>query len=186
VKKQLSLLKTKIETIEERFAIGEIESDIFKKFNTKYKEDQKDVESNLLNSTISSSNLQMAIDKALKISSNLSYIWTSGDLTQKKKIQNLVFPSGIGYDKSKGRVRTTRVNSIFSCIPYIARELRETKNGEPVKKKPILRLGDPEGIRTPNRQSRNLIFYPVELRSHFGKYIIFRVFPLYISFIFTL
>ena len=28
VKKQLSLLKTKIETIEERFAIGEIESDI--------------------------------------------------------------------------------------------------------------------------------------------------------------
>lgn len=24
--------------------------------------------------------------------------------------------------------------------------------------------GDPGGIRTPNRQSRNLIFYPVELR----------------------
>ena len=26
---------------------------------------------------------------------------------------------------------------------------------------------DREGIRTPNPQSRNLIFYPVELRSHF-------------------
>jgi hypothetical protein len=26
---------------------------------------------------------------------------------------------------------------------------------------------DPEGIRTPNRQSRNLIFYPVELLGHF-------------------
>ena len=25
---------------------------------------------------------------------------------------------------------------------------------------------DREGIRTPNPQSRNLIFYPVELRSH--------------------
>ena len=112
VKKQLSLLKTKIETIEERFAIGEIENDIYTKFNTKYKEDQKDLESNLLNSTISSSNLQIAIEKALKISSNLSEIWTSGDLTQKKKIQNLVFPSGIGYDKSNGKVRTTRVNSI--------------------------------------------------------------------------
>jgi hypothetical protein len=73
------------------FAIGEIESDIYKKFNTKYKEDQKELESNLINSTISSLNLQMAIDKALKISSNFSDIWTSGDLTQKKKIQNLVF-----------------------------------------------------------------------------------------------
>ena len=64
------------------FAIGEIESDIYKKFNTKYKEDQKELESNLINSTISSLNLQMAIDKALKISSNFSDIWTSGDLTQ--------------------------------------------------------------------------------------------------------
>ena len=81
MKKQLSLLKTKIETIEERFAIGE--NDIY----TKYKEEKKDLESNLLNSTISSSNLQIAIDKALKISSNLSDIWTSVDLTQKKKIQ---------------------------------------------------------------------------------------------------
>jgi hypothetical protein len=34
---------------------------------------------------------------------------------------------------------------------------------------------DLEGIRTPNHQSRNLIFYPVELRGHFifDKYIIF-------------
>jgi len=132
VKKQLSLLKTKIETIEERFAIGEIENDIYTKFNTKYKEDQKDLESNLLNSTISSSNLQIAIEKALKISSNLSEIWTSGDLTQKKKIQNLVFPSGIGYDKSKGRVRTERVNTIFSAIPLLSRSLAKTKSGEPV------------------------------------------------------
>ena len=31
----------------------------------------------------------------------------------------------------------------------------------------ILRFSDPEGIRTPNRQSRNLIFYPVELLGHF-------------------
>lgn len=26
---------------------------------------------------------------------------------------------------------------------------------------------DPGGVRTPNPQSRNLIFYPVELRGHF-------------------
>ena len=33
--------------------------------------------------------------------------------------------------------------------------------------RPIGFIRDREGIRTPNPQSRNLIFYPVELRSHF-------------------
>ena len=56
------------------------------------------------------------------MSSNLTDIWTFGGLGQKKKIQNLVFPSGLGYDKSNGKVRTTRVNSIFSCITEIAKK----------------------------------------------------------------
>ena len=126
-------LESKIDTIEERYAIGEIDKTIYRKFISKFNIEKVDLESNLLNSTISSSNLQIAIDKALKISSNLSEIWTSVDLSQKNKIQNLVFPSGLGYDKSNGKVRTTRVNSIFSCIPDISKELRETKSGEPVK-----------------------------------------------------
>ena len=39
---------------------------------------------------------------------------------------------------------------------------------------------DPGGIRTPNHQSRNLIFYPVELRSQECKYIIFTADTFYI------
>ena len=38
----------------------------------------------------------------------------------------------------------------------------------PKNKKLFLEINcDPEGIRTPNRQSRNLIFYPVELLGHY-------------------
>ena len=133
VKKQLSLLKSKIDTIEERFAIGEIDNEIYKKFKTKYEAEEKKLESNLFSSTVSSSNLQIAIDKALKMSSNLSELWTSGDLSQKKKIQSLVFPSGIGYDKLKGKVQTKRVNSIFSSIPFIDQRIwHKIKSGEPV------------------------------------------------------
>ena len=61
-----------------------------------------DLESNLLNSTISSSNLQKAINSALDMSTNLTARVPFGDLSQKKKIQNLVFTSGLGYDKSNG------------------------------------------------------------------------------------
>jgi len=66
------------------------------------------------------------------MSSNLSELWASGDLPQKKKIQSLVFPSGIGYDKLKGRVQTKKVNSIFSSIPLITKDLMKIKSGESI------------------------------------------------------
>jgi len=97
--------------MEERFAIGEINKEIYEKFKVKYQSEINDLESNLFNSSISSSNLEKAIKKALRVASNLNELWTSGDLTQKKKLQNLVFPSGIGYDKLNGEVRTKKVNS---------------------------------------------------------------------------
>ena len=65
-KNQMSLLKSKIDTIEERFEIGEIDTKIYKKFKTKYESEEKKLESNLFNSTISRSNLQIAIDKSTK------------------------------------------------------------------------------------------------------------------------
>ena len=57
---------------------------------------------------------------------------SNGDLPQKKKIQSLVFPSGIGYDKLKGKVQTKRVNSILSSIPLLSVDLAKIKSGEPV------------------------------------------------------
>ena len=84
------------------------------------------------NSTISSSNLEKAINKALKISSKLCELWSNGGLPQKRKIQDLVFPSGIDYDKSNNRVQTKRVNSIFKLIPSISDDLKKIKSGEKV------------------------------------------------------
>ena len=84
------------------------------------------------NSVISSSNLEKAINKALNISSDLCELWLNGVLPQKRKIQDLVFPSGIGYDKSNNRVQTKRVNSIFKLIPSISDDFKKIKSGEKV------------------------------------------------------
>ena len=66
------------------------------------------------------------------MSSTLHEIWISGDLDQKRQIQQLVFPSGIGYDKQNDRVQTKRVNSIFSAIPLLIKDLDKIKSGEPI------------------------------------------------------
>ena len=54
-------------------------------------------------------------------------------MRQNRKLQQLVFPSGMGYNKQIDEVQTKRVNSIFSSIPLIATDLAQQKSGEPVK-----------------------------------------------------
>ena len=132
VKKTITELSTKIESIEERYALGEINSAIYKKFKDKYESQKQELQSKIENPTLNSSNLELAIDKALNLSESLEKIWTEGDLKQKQNLQNLVFPSGLGYDKSNDRVRTPKVNAIFGSIPILSREISNIKNGEPI------------------------------------------------------
>ena len=84
------------------------------------------------NPSLSSSNLELAIDKALTLSESLEKIWLDGDLKQQQKLQNLVFPSGLGYDKSNDIVRTPKVNAIFGSIPILSKEISNIKKGEPI------------------------------------------------------
>ena len=78
------------------------------------------------------SNLELAIDKALTLSESLEKIWVDGDLKQRQKLQHLVFPSGLGYDKSNDQVRTPKVNAIFGSIQILSKEISNIKKGEPI------------------------------------------------------
>ena len=146
LKKQLKEVNEKIDAIEERFAVGEIDTEIYQKFKSKYTANQKQISTTLSQSAISSSNLKKAIDAALNLSTNISKIWTSGDLQQKKRIQRLVFPSGIGYDKQNDAVRTLKTNSLFSLISIAQRELLKTKNGKSIQMNQFSVRVSPEGF----------------------------------------
>jgi len=146
VKKTITELSTKIESIEERYALGEINSAIYKKFKDKYESQKQELQSKIENPTLNSSNLELAIDKALNLSESLEKIWTEGDLKQKQNLQNLVFPSGLGYDKSNDRVRTLKVNAIFGSIPILSKEISNIKNGEPIPVNQFSGLVTPIGL----------------------------------------
>ena len=147
VKKTITELSTKIESIEERYALGEINSAIYKKFKDKYESQKQELQSKIENPTLNSSNLELAIDKALNLSESLEKIWTEGDLKQKQNLQNLVFPSGLGYDKSNDRVRTPKVNAIFGSIPILSKEISNIKNGEPIPVNQFSGLVTPAGFK---------------------------------------
>ena len=131
-KKKRTELKLKLESVVERFATGEIDANIYTKYSKKYHQAMTEIDEKLENPAFLSSNLEKTIRKATHIACNISGYWDSGGLFEKKSIQKLIFPGGIGYNKQLDKVQTTRVNSIFSLIPDIKKVLKGQKKGETI------------------------------------------------------
>ena len=62
-----------------------------------------------------------------------SQLWVSSDSSDKQRLQYLIYPDGILYNKENNTVRTPRVNSIFTAISYLSYISAENKNGQPTQ-----------------------------------------------------
>ena len=131
--KRISELKSQIDTLEERYALGKIEKEPFKKFTAKYKEEITILYAELDENKNLSSNITIAIEKGLQIAENISQLWITSDYNYKQQLQFLVFPDGMAYDKKNKSVRTSRINTIFSQIVEQSRVLEETKKDNPLQ-----------------------------------------------------
>lgn len=83
----------------------------------------------------------------MELSTSLNDIWANRDLKQKQKLQKLVFPSGVGYDKSNDRVRTSKVNAIFYANHLLSKGLDGKKKGESISKNQFSDLVTPAGFK---------------------------------------
>ncbi len=127
LKSNLTELNKKIEKIEERFALGEINKEMHKKFTTKFEQERAEIKGEINKSSINFSNLKKPLNFALKIRSNPLLLWGSSNYDKKKVFQNLLFPEGIYYNRDLDQSRTTRINSFFSLIASISRDLEGNK-----------------------------------------------------------
>jgi site-specific DNA recombinase len=129
IKKNLSIIRVQLEKIEERYALGEIPLQIFERLSNKYSVEIEEAEQLLTENSFDSSNLEKVVEKGLEIIANISRSWACGDYDEKQRLQKLVFPEGIKYDKKNNTVRTLRVNSLFAAIPHLTQVLEENKKG---------------------------------------------------------
>ena len=128
-RKKLSELNGKIEKLEERYVQGEVEPILFQKFSLKYQNEKKELEKLLSFSEISGSNLEKLVEKRMELTGNLSKTWALSGFDGKRKLQTLVFPEGILYNKQKDLVRTPRIHSLFAPIPSLSAALKGNKKG---------------------------------------------------------
>ena len=85
---------------------------------------------NLELTTNNTSNYVETLSKTLQFSLKLPVIWSSGNVAQKKKLQKLIFPDGITYDRKNGAFRTPKINEVFDCIAYLNSVSTENKKGQ--------------------------------------------------------
>jgi site-specific DNA recombinase len=123
-------IEKKIETIEERFVMGEIGKEIFEKYNHKYLDEKQAVLGELDKNDFSLSNLTEYITFSLRMASELGLLWENGSYSVKEKLQYLVFPEGILYDRETADYRTERVNSVFELISCISEHLSSKEKGQ--------------------------------------------------------
>jgi hypothetical protein len=76
-----------------------------------------------------SSNLEKAVTKSFKIAEKLHQAWVTADYYDKQRLQYLIFPEGMQYDKKNNEVRTSRLNSIFCQISMESSLSEENKKG---------------------------------------------------------
>ena len=153
-KANLTEVTGRLETIEERFAIGEIDRPIFEKYHLKYQGEKLEIEGMLENASISSSNLEQCVEYTVNLSGNLLKMWREADILGKQNIKSLVFPEGVRYNREKDEVRTERVNIYFSVIPTLSAHYREEKEKGKYSKNTFPHLVESEGFEPSSREGK--------------------------------
>ena len=80
------------------------------------------------------------------MASELPSLWRKANFEGKRKLQYLVFPEGIRYDRKNDDYRTTRINLLFSGIPYLTRLVDDYKKGDSIKIDQIPAWVGPPGL----------------------------------------
>lgn len=115
-KANLTIVKTKMEHLEERYVFGEVSEQLYKKHLTNLTTEQQEIETQvdkLKAGLVSNEELKQAREGIVK---NLAHLWLTGNLQSKRIIQSAIFPEGILFDKLTDRLVIKKMAPGFVLI----------------------------------------------------------------------
>ena len=126
------------------FNYGEINMELYNKFSNKLKSEQQEIEKEIQNSTIEKSKFELYVENSMKLLANLPKTWELSNYVNKQKLQNLLFPHGIQYNRENDRYLSLEVNPVLSLINTLSVSYNKkgnTQNTEEMKKFHEVSLG---------------------------------------------
>ena len=140
LRKQRTETEKKISICKTRYALGEIESEVYLPALANLEEKLKEIDAELEKYVGILSNYQNKLDKISLICSNTSSYWKTSDLETRKRIQKLAFPDGIFYDREKGNYRTSNKNVIYNVIAKLSMSYKQKEGEKPSDFSPSVKL----------------------------------------------
>ncbi len=125
---QLTEVDKNLNALKERWALGKITEEVYQEFAPKYQEKKNKIEDELNRINCNSSNLENNLQIALELSHNLLNIWDVEDYSEKQRLQYLVFPKGMTYNRQNNTVQTTEINCIFAQVSFLNVVYRASEN----------------------------------------------------------
>ena len=127
LKKQKSEYLGKWKKCKVRFGIGEIDEEIFEMTVKSLQEKLDDIERGLAECKRNLSNLDGEVDDVLAMCCKLDSLWRDASLETCQKLQNLLFPNGVLWDKDKDNYRTFDENEALSIIARLSVNYKNKK-----------------------------------------------------------
>ena len=118
-----SYQKDKMEQIKRRLQGFRTNLQIFEHLNEQLLKINKELNSG----KVKISNLESLLKKALEKLENLSKIWNSGELEEKRALQKTLFPEGIFYDAKNNQYLTKNTNQFIELVACLSRNCEGIK-----------------------------------------------------------
>ena len=142
LKRRLSEADTSIKQVRIRFAEGRIDDETFQTAIEEFqnRKDQITLELGHWNDNLS--NLEKQIPTIVTTATHIGDLWHNAGLETKRRIQNLVFPDGILWDKEKRDYRTLSRNKFFDVLDKFTITYGDKKETAPNETVPLCGWGD--------------------------------------------
>ena len=118
--------------LQEKFHVKEeMTRDVFDRLMTKLVNDREQISKELSKLGVMISNLSDKLKQAATFCLNLPSLWVQGGISLREKLQKLIFPEGLFYDKKLQAFRTTKINSVIAEIARVSSSLGVVEKGLP-------------------------------------------------------
>ena len=130
LRKNRQVIERKLERLEERFIDEEIDQAMWVKHSTRFRQSIIGIDNEIEKARGNLSNPQEIAAYATEIATNLAKMWDSGGYAQRQRVQEMVFPEGISYNRENDNYRTFRINTIFDVFSDFSPNIEQKRNGQ--------------------------------------------------------
>ncbi len=134
LEKQFESLKKQSKDLKIRFGLGKIDDETYGLALEHLNDQIGKISKELNNGEVKISNLDKLLENSLKKLGNISKMWVSSELEEKRMLQKTLFPDGIFYDVENNQYLTKNTNKFIELIYCILSSYdQKTKEESPIK-----------------------------------------------------